>query len=112
MTGKTMTGRTMTGKTCIVTGANAGIGREIARGLSRRGATVVLVCRDQNRGEAALKDIAKSTGNDSIFLSRVDLASQDSIRRFGRDFTDRFESLDILARQLWEQSEELIDRSR
>src|SRR5713101_1674933 len=47
----------MTRKICIVTGANTGIGKETALGLAKLGASVVMVCRDHQRGEAALLDI-------------------------------------------------------
>ena len=50
-------------RTCLVTGANSGIGRETARGLARLGHRVVLACRDPRRGEAARQDIAATTGN-------------------------------------------------
>ena len=49
----------MKGKVCIVTGANSGIGLETARGLAASGATVVMVCRNQQRGEAALEELKK-----------------------------------------------------
>src|SRR5580700_10402568 len=50
----------MEGKVCIVTGANTGIGKETARGLADRGATVVLACRDVTRGEEARASIAQT----------------------------------------------------
>ena len=40
----------MQGKVCLVTGANRGIGRATAEGLARQGATVLMVCRDRERG--------------------------------------------------------------
>ena len=49
----------MTGKTCVVTGANSGIGKETALALAKMGARVVLVCRDQQKGEAAVADIRR-----------------------------------------------------
>ncbi|KAK2420775.1 neomenthol dehydrogenase [Trifolium repens] len=56
------------GKNCIVTGANSGIGYATAEGLAQRGATVYLVCRNKERGEAALSQIQTKTGNQSVHL--------------------------------------------
>jgi NAD(P)-dependent dehydrogenase (short-subunit alcohol dehydrogenase family) len=50
-------------RTCVVTGANSGIGREIARGLAAEGSRVLMVARDRVRGETARDDIVASTGN-------------------------------------------------
>ncbi len=43
----------MQGKVCIITGANSGVGKATAMGLARMGATAVMVCRDQAKGEEA-----------------------------------------------------------
>jgi NAD(P)-dependent dehydrogenase (short-subunit alcohol dehydrogenase family) len=47
----------MSGKICIVTGANSGIGKETALGLAQMGARVVMICRNVERGKAALEEI-------------------------------------------------------
>jgi retinol dehydrogenase-13 len=78
---------------CLVTGANAGIGFEIARGLARVGFRVALACRDRAKGEAARKTIASETRNPDIELLAVDLASQSSIRAAARQTHD---ALDVL----------------
>ena len=70
----------MNGQICMVTGANAGIGKETARELAGRGATVVMVARNQERGEAARAEIASSTGSGRVELLLADLSSQASIR--------------------------------
>jgi dehydrogenase/reductase SDR family member 12 len=45
----------LSGRSYVVTGANAGLGYALTQGLLRRGATVVMVCRDRAKGEAAVK---------------------------------------------------------
>jgi NAD(P)-dependent dehydrogenase (short-subunit alcohol dehydrogenase family) len=69
---------------CVVTGASSGIGKEIARNLAYFGATVVLACRDRERGGAALEEIVADSGNDRLSLVIVDLATQSSIRTGAR----------------------------
>ena len=59
----------------IVTGANTGIGRETARGLAAKGATVIIAVRDVAKGEAARADIVETTGNDRVEVIPLDLAS-------------------------------------
>ena len=83
-------------RTCLVTGANSGIGRETARGLARNGDRVVLACRDAERGEAARRDIAETTGNPAVELMIVDLARQASIREFARAFLASHRELHVL----------------
>ena len=86
----------MRGKICIVTGSNTGIGKETARGLAQRGATVVLACRDVAKAEAARVDIAATTGNAEVHVMPLDLADSTSIMSFVRAFRERFDRLDVL----------------
>lgn len=72
---------------CIVTGASSGIGKEIARNLAYFGATVVLACRNRDRGSATLQEIAEDSGNDRLSLLPLDLADPDSIRGFVHQVT-------------------------
>ena len=67
-------------KTVVVTGANRGIGLAAARNLAGRGYDLVLVCRDEKRGQAALESLhsPQSSGNHRLVLA--DLASLDSVR--------------------------------
>ena len=65
----------MQGKVCIVTGANSGIGKATALGLAQMGATVVMVCRNQGKGEKAQLEIKEKSGNDAIDLMLADLSS-------------------------------------
>jgi NAD(P)-dependent dehydrogenase (short-subunit alcohol dehydrogenase family) len=67
---------------CVVTGATGGIGKEIARNLAYFGATVVLACRDRDKGSATLQEIVDDSGNDHVTVLQVDLGNQASIRQF------------------------------
>ncbi|KAJ7969764.1 Short-chain dehydrogenase/reductase [Quillaja saponaria] len=79
------------GKNCIVTGANSGIGYATAQGLASRGATVYLVCRNKERGEAALSKIQSATGSQKVHLEVCDLSSVTEIK----SFTSRFSTEDV-----------------
>lgn len=80
----------------LVTGASQGLGRATATELARLGASVVLLCRDETRGRAALEAIRAATGNQQVVLRIADLSSQESIRRFADGFLRDEDRLDVL----------------
>jgi NAD(P)-dependent dehydrogenase (short-subunit alcohol dehydrogenase family) len=84
------------GKTAVVTGATGGIGKEIARGLARMGAQVIIGARDSARGEAARREITAETGNDAVFVLPLDVSSVESVRRFAAALRARNPRLNIL----------------
>ncbi len=84
------------GKVAIVTGANSGIGYEMARGLARKGATVIMACRSQNRGETAISQIRAENPNAKAELILLDLGDLASVRRFADEINNRYDRLDIL----------------
>lgn len=86
----------MTGRVAMVTGANSGIGKATALALAKRGATVVMVCRDTKRGEAAKQAIIQKTGNSNVDLLIADLSSQHSIRSLMKTFGQHYKRLDVL----------------
>lgn len=85
-----------TGKVAIVTGANTGIGYEIARALSRKKAIVILACRNSTKGEAALHRILQEQSAARVCLMSLDLADLSSIHGFAGDFANRYDRADIL----------------
>ncbi|HEX8185779.1 MAG TPA: SDR family oxidoreductase [Blastocatellia bacterium] len=86
----------LAGKVCLVTGANSGIGKETAKELAKLGATVVMVCRNRERGKLALDDIRSASGNENIELMLCDLSSQRSIREFASEYEKSHARLDVL----------------
>lgn len=86
----------MQDKICLITGANAGLGRATALALARQGARVVMVCRDKARGEAARDEVRGRSGNREVELMLCDLASLASIRSFVEQFRARYDRLHAL----------------
>lgn len=72
----------MTGKTVIITGANSGLGKATAQELARRGARVILACRDIGSGLAAATKIRQQASADMVVVRYLDLSSFGSIRSF------------------------------
>ena len=70
------------GKVAVVTGANVGIGKAAATELARRGARLILACRDTDKAEAARLEIIQETGvaSDKVQVREIDLASLRSVR--------------------------------
>ncbi|XP_007245715.3 retinol-DH_like_SDR_c domain-containing protein [Astyanax mexicanus] len=84
------------GRTVVITGANTGIGKETARDLAKRGARVVMACRDLTRAEKAAAEIRRSTGNGNVVVRHLDLASFFSVRQFAHEYISTEDRLDIL----------------
>jgi NAD(P)-dependent dehydrogenase (short-subunit alcohol dehydrogenase family) len=70
------------GRRILITGANSGIGYHAALTLARKGAHVVLACRDRGKGEAALGRLYREAPGTAIELAMLDLASLASVREF------------------------------
>jgi NAD(P)-dependent dehydrogenase (short-subunit alcohol dehydrogenase family) len=81
---------------CLVTGANTGIGFEVARGLAQQGARVALASRDQSRGQAAQEAIAQEFPQAKPELLVVDLSDQRCIRSAAKNFLASHDVLDVL----------------
>ncbi|XP_048735006.2 retinol dehydrogenase 13-like [Ostrea edulis] len=84
------------GKTAIVTGANSGIGKETAKDFAKRGAKVIMACRDLEKCATAQEDIIQETHNQRVVCKRLDLASLKSIQEFADSVKKEEKFLDIL----------------
>ncbi|OJA21275.1 hypothetical protein AZE42_10593 [Rhizopogon vesiculosus] len=85
----------MSGKVVLVTGANAGIGKETARVLLTKNAKVYLACRDKTKGEAAISELKDSTGKEAILL-QLNLANLQSIKAAAEEFLSKEQVLHVL----------------
>ncbi len=86
----------MAGRVCMVTGANSGIGKATAMGLAEMGATVILVCRSKEKGEAALSEMREKSGNNSLDLMLADMSSMRSVRQLASEFRRKYDRLHVL----------------
>ncbi len=83
-------------KVCIITGGNSGIGKAAAIQIAQQRHKVIIACRSQQRGAAALADIRQQANNEDVELMIVDMSLQSSIRAFAQAFLARYEVLDVL----------------
>jgi NAD(P)-dependent dehydrogenase (short-subunit alcohol dehydrogenase family) len=84
------------GRTHLVTGANGGLWFQTARMLARAGGRVLLACRDEGRGAAAVERIVAEAPDAELTVVPCDLADQDSVAEAAdmvRGLTDRLDSL-------------------
>lgn len=79
----------LTGKRVVVTGANSGIGKEVALTTASWGAEVYLLCRDPKKADAARAEIVEQTNNSKVYVEIVDFASLASVREFVRRWAQR-----------------------
>jgi NAD(P)-dependent dehydrogenase (short-subunit alcohol dehydrogenase family) len=83
-------------KACFITGANSGIGKAAAVQIAAAGFTVVIGCRNEERGKSAVSDIKKSSGSSDVELVIIDMSSKQSIRDAADRVNSTFESIDVL----------------
>ena len=100
------------GRVAVVTGSNTGIGLETVAALARRGAHVVLACRDQAKGRSAAAGIAAGGVAGTLDVMVLDLADLASVRVFSAAFRDGFDRLDLLinnAGVMWPPASKTVD---
>ncbi len=86
----------MRGKVCMVTGATLGIGKATAEALAAMGATIIIVGRNAEKGQALADEIKQQTGNSSVVSMSADLSAQAAIRQLVQDFKGQYQQLHVL----------------
>lgn len=81
------------GKTCLLTGANSGLGKAAAVELARRGGNMILACRPGHL--EARDEISRLSGSGSVELLEVDLSDLESVHRFCDVLVQRGIRIDI-----------------
>ena len=80
----------------VVTGANSGLGFETSKFLLRKGATVIMCCRDLIKGERAKEELLKFKFSGIIELIELDLSDLKNINNVAKIIKKKFGSLDVL----------------
>jgi NAD(P)-dependent dehydrogenase (short-subunit alcohol dehydrogenase family) len=87
---------TMKDKVVMITGANSGIGKAASLAIAKMSATLVMVVRNKERGEAARAEIIKKSQNSSVDLLLADLSSLESVRQLTSEFEKKYSRLHVL----------------
>jgi len=83
-------------KVYVITGANSGVGYESALNFARRGATVVLMCRSEERGNRALETIRAESDNQDVHLYLADFSLMASVAEAAGTLRQAFPKIDVL----------------
>jgi dehydrogenase/reductase SDR family protein 12 len=86
----------MTGKVVVVTGANSGIGKELATYAAAKGAKLYMLCRSKDRAEKAKKDIIEATANDQIDILLADMGELSQVRKLVAELQEKESKVDVL----------------
>ncbi|CAL4061406.1 unnamed protein product [Meganyctiphanes norvegica] len=87
---------TMEGKTVIITGASAGIGKETALDIAKRGARVILACRNITKAQLVADNIIAESGNKNLVVRCIDTTDLNSVRNFAKETLQIESRIDVL----------------
>lgn len=84
------------GKTVVITGANDGIGVQVAKKLASRGARLVLLCRDVDKAKNVLEKIIANNPTADVTIHHIDLSSITSVRVCANEILSLEPRIDVL----------------
>jgi NAD(P)-dependent dehydrogenase (short-subunit alcohol dehydrogenase family) len=102
----------MRDRICVATGATSGIGAGTALQLAQRGATVIIVGRNESKSAAMVARIRQQTGNAAVEYMLADLSSQEQIRALAQQFKGKYARLDVLVNNaggIWMTRQQTVD---
>jgi len=88
--------RDISNKVIVITGATDGVGLATATELAKHKPKLVLIARNQKKGDEVVLKLKRESGNDNIEFMKADLSSQKEIRRVVREFKGKYDRLDVL----------------
>lgn len=94
--GRCKSSKRLEGKVVIITGANSGIGREAARDLLKRGARVILACRNLMKANEVASEFRDEILEADVSVKQLDLCDFDSVRNFASEILKEEKKIDIL----------------
>lgn len=96
-------------RTCLITGANSGIGKATAIELAKSDYRLILFAKDSGKTENAINDIKSQSNNTDIDLITVDLSSRESIQTACDEANRQYPSIDLLINNagVYKRQEEL-----
>ncbi|MDX2305492.1 MAG: SDR family oxidoreductase [Microscillaceae bacterium] len=86
----------MKDKICVITGANSGIGKSMAKTIARKNARIVMVCRNLEKAEQTRQEIISETRNEAIDIFLADLSKQAEIRKVAEEIQSKYARIDVL----------------
>lgn len=89
-------GMDLSDKRVLITGGSSGLGEECARAMATKGAAITIAARDTRKATAVAEKIKALTNNSNIDVLEIELSDSGSVRSASKDYSERYDSLDIL----------------